>query len=102
MLREDEKVFLEGEAQAVNILLQYLNSGDHSKETTSKQRKDLEKYLNMLDDMVDDSKQAAIDDLESDTALSRSTRASDRRFRRVSSKWTVDSSSGRFVTMEDF
>ena len=104
MLREDEKVFIDGEAQAVTVLLKYLDeekdSDDEDKLTL---KVDLEAYKNMLEDMVDDRKQAAIDDLESDAALSRSTRISDRLSDHVgSSRWTLNSSSGRFVTMENF
>eukprot|EP00339_Tiarina_fusa_P022444 CAMPEP_0117003474 /NCGR_PEP_ID=MMETSP0472-20121206/4778_1 /TAXON_ID=693140 ORGANISM="Tiarina fusus, Strain LIS" /NCGR_SAMPLE_ID=MMETSP0472 /ASSEMBLY_ACC=CAM_ASM_000603 /LENGTH=358 /DNA_ID=CAMNT_0004704127 /DNA_START=68 /DNA_END=1140 /DNA_ORIENTATION=+ len=98
MLREDERVFIDAEAQAVDVLLTYLQSDAAAKKTSMTLRRELADYREMLSDMVDDRKQAALEDLESDSALTRSTRRSDRFGGRVSSNWALASSSGRFVT----
>jgi hypothetical protein len=102
MLREDENVFIDAVAQAVDVLLKYLESDEGAKKASSTLKEELEDYRGMLDDMVDDRKQAALEDLESDAALTRSSRVHDSLGMRVSSNWALASSSGRFVTMEIF
>jgi hypothetical protein len=103
MLQEDESVFVDAQAQAVEVLLLYADSAHFDGSSRSRIRNKLQEYQNILGTVVDEQKQAAIDDLESDTAVSRSTGGSKILGRRGSSHdWSLKESSGRFVTMEDF
>jgi hypothetical protein len=103
MLQEDESVFVDAQAQAVEVLLLYADSAHFDDSSRSRIRNKLQDYQDILGEVVNEQKQAAIDDLESDTAVSRSTGGSKILGRRCSShNWLLRDSSGGFVTMEDF
>jgi hypothetical protein len=105
MLQEDESVFVDAQAQAVEVLLLYADSAHFDDSSRSRIRNELQEYQDILEAVVDEQKQATIDDLENDTAISRSTgtRSSKMLGRRYSSHyWSLRDRSGRFVTMEDF
>lgn len=103
ILHEDEMVFADAQAQAVESLLRYTEKTEVNEMIRSRLTNALQDNQDILEDVVDEHNQATLDDLESDTAVSRSTVGSKVVRRRPSSQaWLLREASGRFVTMEDF
>lgn len=106
MLLEDENVFADAQAQALEILLKYIETASEFDDSHQERIKNaLENYNDMLVDYVEDRNQAAVCDLESDRGIRASFGTSSilSQKRGGSSKsWSLSQSSGRFLTMEDF
>jgi hypothetical protein len=103
MLQEDELVFADAQAKAVEVLMEYVDSSEFGESYRTSIKNALMDYQDILDDFVDERNQATVSDLESDRAIKRSTAGGSLSRKRGSSQnWSLRQSSGRFVTMEDF
>jgi len=102
-LFEDEKVFVDAQSRAIEVLLEYADTIDGWTDSTKSRIKNtLQDYTEMLEDAVNHQNQTSINDLDSDV-ITKATGGSASKGRRFSSKsWSLHQSSGRFVTMEDF
>jgi hypothetical protein len=100
MLKEDEMLFVDAQAQAVEILLEYIESAGFDYSPCAKLKNALEDTHAILEDAVDEQNQMSIHDLDSDLISSSNGGLSKRRLSTRS--WSLRQGSGRFVTMEDF
>lgn len=98
---EDEKVFVDTQSRALEILVQYVdNRKDLSDSTKSRISNTLQDYTDMIEDAANHQTQASINDLESDMISKATGGSKNKRF--STRAWSLQQSSGRFVTMEDF
>ncbi len=99
---EDEKIFVDTMSKATDILLQYVDTRlDWSDSVRSRTIRTLRMYTDMLEDAVARQNQTSICEMESDV-ISKATASSGRARRFSSRSWSLEQSSGRFITMEDF
>lgn len=108
-LKEDEKIFVDTQAQAIDVLMQYTgHRKDLRPSSISRITTTLQDYTNSIEDEVNHKLQTSFNDMESEifskagsSAFTKSN-GSGRTLRFSSSCWSMRQSSGRFVTMEDF
>ena len=104
-LHEDEKVFVDTQSRAIEVLLAYTDGKTEMPESKrSRIKRTMQDYWDILEDAVSHHNQSSATDMDSDV-ISKATggSASKGQCRRMSStSWSMKQSSGRFVTMEDF
>lgn len=101
-LFEDEKVFVDTQSRAMEVLVQYTESRtDLTGSTKNRITNTLQDYTDMIEDAVNQQTNSSINDLESDV-FSKATGGSGKSKRFSAKTWSLHQSSGRFVTMEDF
>lgn len=96
-LFEDERVFVDTLSRALDGLSRYVASRtDLPEETSSRIIRVLQDQADMLEDTVNHQTEASVIEMDSSLLLTRSGRRFSAR------NWSLQQSSGRFVTMEDF
>eukprot|EP00934_Nitzschia_sp_Nitz4_P004295 Nitzschia sp. Nitz4//scaffold3_size479765//268429//273580//NITZ4_000112-RA/size479765-snap-gene-1.403-mRNA-1//-1//CDS//3329550794//4285//frame0 len=101
-LYEDEKIFLDTQAQAIDVLLEYVEQKDVEKESSKGRLQNiLRSYADMLENAAQYRNATFIKGMENEV-VSKSTRSSISQKRKSPAAWNLHQSCGRFASMEDF